>query len=108
VEEKFSGLGAIFLPTFTPPRRSFNSSSRPERVSTMDGLREKLREFFRQEVRAELRAVAALNNVELITALISLHLVASTGAAAKDIANAFGTETRSTSASSHPLWRYCF
>ena len=36
---------------------------------TVDGLREKLREFFRQEVRAELRAVAALNNVELITAL---------------------------------------
>ena len=33
----------------------------PERVSTVDGLREKLREFFRQEVRAELRAVAALN-----------------------------------------------
>jgi hypothetical protein len=38
---------------------------------TVDGLREKLREFFRQEVRAELRAVASLNNVELITALIS-------------------------------------
>ena len=36
---------------------------------TVDGLREKLREFFRQEVRPELRAVAALNNVELITAL---------------------------------------
>jgi hypothetical protein len=33
---------------------------------TVDGLREKLREFFRQEVRPELRAVAALNNVELI------------------------------------------
>jgi hypothetical protein len=32
---------------------------------TVDGLREKLREFFRQEVRAELRAVAALSNVEL-------------------------------------------
>jgi chromosome segregation and condensation protein ScpB len=40
---------------------------------TVDGLREKLREFFRQEVRAELRAVAALNNVELITALISFN-----------------------------------
>jgi hypothetical protein len=39
----------------------------------VDGLREKLREFFRQEVRAELRAVAALNNVELITALISCN-----------------------------------
>jgi Domain of unknown function (DUF4160) len=38
---------------------------------TVDGLREKLHEFFRQEVRAELRAVAALNNVELISALIS-------------------------------------
>ena len=40
---------------------------------TVDGLREKLREFYRQEVRAELRAVAALNNVELITALISFN-----------------------------------
>jgi hypothetical protein len=40
---------------------------------TVDGLREKLREFFRQEARAELRAVAALNNVELITALISCN-----------------------------------
>ena len=40
---------------------------------TVDGLREKLREFFRQEVRQELRAVAALNNVELITALISFN-----------------------------------
>ena len=34
---------------------------------TVDGLREKLREFFREDVRAELRAVAALSNVELIT-----------------------------------------
>jgi hypothetical protein len=41
---------------------------------TVDGLREKLREFFRQEVRAKLRAVAALNNVELIT-----HSFLSTG-----------------------------
>ena len=40
---------------------------------TVDGLREKLREFFRQEVRPELRAVAALNNVELISALISFN-----------------------------------
>ena len=31
---------------------------------TIDGLREKLRELFRQEVGAELRAGAALNNVE--------------------------------------------
>ena len=38
---------------------------------TVDGLREKLREFFRQEVRPELRAVAALSNVELISALLS-------------------------------------
>ena len=37
---------------------------------TVDGLREKLREFFRQEVRAGLRAVAALSNAELITALL--------------------------------------
>ena len=36
---------------------------------TVDGLREKLRELFRQEV----RAVAALNNVELISALISFN-----------------------------------
>jgi hypothetical protein len=32
---------------------------------TVDGLREK-REFFRQEVRPELRAVTPLNNVELL------------------------------------------
>ncbi len=44
----------------SPQRRSFN-------------LREKLREFYRQEVRAELRAVTSLNNVELITALISCN-----------------------------------
>jgi len=40
---------------------------------TVDGLREKLREFFRQEVHAEVRAVAALSNVELITALLSCN-----------------------------------
>ena len=40
---------------------------------TVDGLREKLREFYREEVRPELRAVAALNNVELITAVISCN-----------------------------------
>jgi chromosome segregation and condensation protein ScpB len=40
---------------------------------TVDGLREKLREFYREEVRAELRAVAALSNVELITALLSCN-----------------------------------
>jgi chromosome segregation and condensation protein ScpB len=40
---------------------------------TVDGLREKLREFFRQEVRPELRAVAALSNVELISALLSCN-----------------------------------
>ena len=40
---------------------------------TVDGLREKLREFFRQEVRPELRAVAALSNVELIAALLSCN-----------------------------------
>jgi chromosome segregation and condensation protein ScpB len=39
---------------------------------TVDGLRE-LREFFRGEVRAKLRAVAALSNVELITALLSCN-----------------------------------
>jgi hypothetical protein len=38
---------------------------------TADGVREKLREFFREEVRAELRGVPALNNWELITALLS-------------------------------------
>jgi hypothetical protein len=37
----------------------------------VDGLRGKLRAFFREEVRAELRAVAALSNVALITALFS-------------------------------------
>src|SRR4249920_308505 len=43
------------------------------RSFTVDGLREKLREFYREEVRAELRAVAALSNVELITALLSCN-----------------------------------
>ena len=37
----------------------------------VDGLREKPREFFREEVRAEVRAVASLSNVELITALLA-------------------------------------
>ena len=36
------------------------------RSFTVDGLREKLREFYREEIRPELCAVAALNNVELI------------------------------------------
>ena len=40
---------------------------------TNDGRREKLREFYREEVRAEVRAVASLNNVELITALLSCN-----------------------------------
>jgi hypothetical protein len=40
---------------------------------TVDGLREKLREFFRQEVRQELRAVAALSNAEMITVLLSCN-----------------------------------
>ena len=40
------------------------------RSFTVDGLREKLREFYREEARAEIRAVASLNNVELITALL--------------------------------------
>lgn len=42
-------------------------------IETVDGLRGKLREFFPQEVRAEMRAVAALSNVELITALLSCN-----------------------------------
>ena len=40
---------------------------------TVDGLREKLREFFREEARGEVRAAAALNNVELITALLDVN-----------------------------------
>ena len=40
----------------------------------VDGLREKLREFFRQEVRAELRAVAALSNVGVITESVLIVL----------------------------------
>jgi hypothetical protein len=40
---------------------------------TVDGLREKLREFYREEVRGEMQAVAALSNVELITALLSCN-----------------------------------
>lgn len=40
---------------------------------TVDGLREKLREFYREEARGEMRAAAALNNVELITALLDCN-----------------------------------
>lgn len=40
---------------------------------TVDGLREKLREFFREEARGEVRAAAALNNIELITALLDAN-----------------------------------
>jgi hypothetical protein len=47
---------------------------------TVDGLREKLREFYREEVRPELRAVAALNNVELIP-----HLFPATGSSALSV-----------------------
>ena len=57
----------------SPPRQSFQLLFTTGKSFTVDGLREKLREFFRQEVRPELRAVAALNNVELITALLSCN-----------------------------------
>ena len=40
---------------------------------TVDGLREKLRECFLHEIRPERRAVAALNNVELIAATSRIH-----------------------------------
>lgn len=40
---------------------------------TVDGLREKLREFYREEAKGEVRAAAALNNVELITALLDCN-----------------------------------
>lgn len=40
---------------------------------TVDGLREKLRECFREETRAEIRAAAALTNVELIAALLECN-----------------------------------
>lgn len=40
---------------------------------TVDGLREKLREFYREEVRAERRAAAALTNVELIAMLLDCN-----------------------------------
>lgn len=40
---------------------------------TVDGLREKVREFYREEVRAEIRAAAALTNVELIAALLECN-----------------------------------
>ncbi|HEY5705736.1 MAG TPA: SMC-Scp complex subunit ScpB [Terrimicrobiaceae bacterium] len=44
-----------------------------ERSLTLKSICRRGTSFFRQEVRAELRAVAALNNVELITALISFN-----------------------------------
>lgn len=40
---------------------------------TVDGLREKLREWFREEARAELRATASLTNVQLVTALLEAN-----------------------------------
>ena len=40
---------------------------------TLDGLREKLREFYLPEGNAELRAVAAFSNVELLSALLDLN-----------------------------------
>jgi len=40
---------------------------------TVDGLREKLREFYREDVRAEIRGAAALTNVELIAALLECN-----------------------------------
>ena len=40
----------------------------------VDGLREKLREFYSDKVRAEVRDLAALNNVKLITALPLPHV----------------------------------
>ncbi|MDQ3566331.1 MAG: SMC-Scp complex subunit ScpB [Pseudomonadota bacterium] len=43
------------------------------RSFTVDGLREKVREFYREEVRGEARAAAALTNVELITALLECN-----------------------------------
>ncbi|MDQ3622821.1 MAG: hypothetical protein M3463_10070 [Verrucomicrobiota bacterium] len=43
------------------------------RSFTVDGLREKLREFYREEVRGEARAAAALTNVELITAFLECN-----------------------------------
>lgn len=40
---------------------------------TVDGLREKLREWFREEVRPEARGVAALSNMELVAALLEAN-----------------------------------
>ena len=40
---------------------------------TVDGLRDKLREWFKEDVRADLRAVASLTNVELVTALLECN-----------------------------------
>ena len=40
---------------------------------TLDGLREKVREFYREEARAEIRAAAALTNVELIAAVLECN-----------------------------------
>ena len=37
---------------------------------TLDGLREKLREFYKTDTRAESRALAALSTIELVTALL--------------------------------------
>lgn len=40
---------------------------------TLEGLRDKLREFYREEGNAEIRAAAALSTVELLAALLDLN-----------------------------------
>jgi chromosome segregation and condensation protein ScpB len=40
---------------------------------TLEGLRDRLREFYREEGNAEIRAAAALNTVELLAALLDLN-----------------------------------
>ena len=56
---------------------------------TMDGLREKLRNFLREEVRSDLRAVAALSNVEPITVLLSCNRQTRPGRSSARIINGF-------------------
>lgn len=45
---------------------------------TLEGLREKLREFYREEGNSEIRAAAALNTVELLAAILDLNTTLAT------------------------------
>lgn len=64
------GTGSVMSPAAVAVKAAVQLLFTTGKSFTVDGLREKIREFFREEARGEVRAAAALNNVELITALL--------------------------------------